>query len=182
MPAPYFETLARCGGYVALRTLDDDLLLVQEHPGEEPPKSFGAQFPALQLFLAVCEIRPLVYHWRDQLLGRPANMAARWRELTDVHKVNYILQSHVHLTSCPAGSVYDELAVPNAPEETTASERMASAGFQLYTCVQMAFCHQILAAIADFPRVVGFLSHPIHGTPQERWLFPCPTKPTDPTK
>jgi len=164
----YLTPFAHCGPHVALRTADNDLVLVEET--KDSPR-FGAAYSALQLFVAVCEETPLVYNWRAKLLGRSAP-AKPWRDLDNVHKINHILQANLHLASIAPGADYDALAPGNLPENATTIDRLRSTGFSVYTGIQLAFCYQILAAVADVPEVVGFLAHPIYGVPEERWLYP----------
>jgi len=164
----YLIPFARCGPHVALHTVDNDLILVEET--KDSPR-FGAAYSALQLFVAVCDLEPLIYNWRDRLLGR-SHLTKPWRGLDNVHKINHILQSNLSLAAIAPGADYETLAPGNLPDDATTIDRLRSTGFSVYTGIQLAFCHQILAAVADVPEVVGFLAHPIHGAPEERWLYP----------
>ena len=166
-----FVLFARAGRHVALHTPDKELILAEEYTSEKVPGRWGASYTAVALFLEVCKGTPLIYNWRNNLLGRPRT-GAPWRQLSDVHAINHILQSHLRLVSIPAGADYDELSSPNPPEDASLSERLTAARFFVHDTLQMAFCQQILAAVADVPEVVGFLAHPIYGVPEERWLYP----------
>jgi len=164
----YFTPFAHCGPHVALRTVDGDLILVEE---AKDASRFGAAYSALELFVAVCELEPLIYNWRDRLLGR-SRPSKPWRDLDNVHKINHILQANLNLASIAPGADYDSLAPGNLPENASRADRLRSSGFVLYPTLQLAFCQQILAAVTDVPEIVGFLDHPIHGVPEERWLYP----------
>lgn len=172
MSAPYFTIAAREESYVALRTPDEELTLVQEYRGDRVPSKFGAQYTAVRLFLAICKSDGIIYNWRDQLLARPASGKA-WRQLRTPHEVNYILQSQLRLASRPVGGDdYTALSPGNLQDDASFAEVLRACGLFVHDTIQLDFCYQLLAAIPDFPHVVGFLAHPVAGTPVERWLYP----------
>lgn len=150
----------------------DGVLVVREvpwAPSGETLRLHRAPFAchrAARLVAAHLSGRGELWRWAGLLVGL---WATRWAPLRDPNEIDAFLNSKLTFAQVPSGF---ELRPPNSVAEAPLRDQVRACGGVPDDSRKLALASAILGARATLPELAGFLSHPVHGQPKRRWVFP----------
>lgn len=153
--------------YYAYTTHEGDLILGERIDGV--PRQLFTGRDVVEFLRTVSQTRDFLYCWRHKIL---ANLYGEWRQIHKPPELDAALHHLAHLVGIPAGADPTALSWSNAEPDTPLRIRLQSAGLLVYEGVQHTLCDRVVSSALAFPAVAGFLAHPVHGSPKEKWLAP----------